>query len=168
MISWLKSCFRNPRAAPHVVDGFEECVRLVKKWEGYRRNAYQCPSKKWTVGYGATEVDGRAVKPTDSLTKDEAERVLRVDLRRRWLTIESMLPGATQAQMAGWVSLAFNAGLSAVVHSKAISYWQHGYRDMCWEEFGGERGFVKSDGIPLDGLKARRREEWFLMTGEVR
>ena len=44
----------------------KEGLDLIKKHEGYRDNAYLCPAKVWTIGYGNTFYEsGRKVKEGD-------------------------------------------------------------------------------------------------------
>ena len=49
---------------------------FVKKWEGLRLKAYRCPGGILTVGYGHT----KGVKPGQTITRQEAERLIRDDL----------------------------------------------------------------------------------------
>ena len=52
-------------------------INLIKEFEGCRLKAYKCPAGVWTIGYGHTS----NVKPNQSITREEAERLLREDLR---------------------------------------------------------------------------------------
>ena len=41
----------------------KNCIDLIKKFEGYRDEAYLCPAKVATIGFGATTwADGKKVK----------------------------------------------------------------------------------------------------------
>ena len=48
-------------------------AEIIKKWESFRSNAYQCQAGKWTVGYGTT---GSWVKKGVSVTEERAEELL--------------------------------------------------------------------------------------------
>lgn len=50
---------------------------LIKEFEGFRGEAYLCPAKLPTIGYGATfYMDGSKVKLGDKITKEDAEILL--------------------------------------------------------------------------------------------
>ena len=45
----------------------QNCIDLIKKWEGCKLTAYKCPAGVWTIGIGTTRYpDGRPVKPIAS------------------------------------------------------------------------------------------------------
>lgn len=47
--------------------------KLLAECEGLRLEAYQCPAKKWTIGFGNTFYeDGTPVKKGDKITKERA------------------------------------------------------------------------------------------------
>ena len=164
---WLRNMFR-PRPVTRFTEdeAREEAVKFIAAHEGYRGTAYQCPAKRWTVGFGMTRIYGRAVREGDRVDRAEAMELLRTDVSRRWVTMRGLLPSATPDQLIGWVSLAFNAGTGDVAGSRALRYFKKGDMASCWAEFGGERGWTKVDGIPLEGLKKRRREEWAYIAPE--
>lgn len=170
MISWLKSCFR-PRPVARFDDddqAFEALLQFVMNHEGFRPVAYLCPSKVWTVGYGTTRIEGRAVKQGDRITREEAELIVREDLALRWRTMKKLVKRATPDVLFGWTSCAYNVGTAEVASSKALVAWNDGDLKRAWDEFGGSRGWVKSRGIPLTGLRDRRREEWGYIVGRPR
>ena len=52
-------------------------INLIKKFEGFESKAYKCSAGVWTIGYGATYyMDGTPVKEGDTITKEEAEKLL--------------------------------------------------------------------------------------------
>ena len=54
----------------------QDCVELVKHFEGFEDTAYLCPANVWTIGYGRT----RNVKEGDRITEPQAERDLLEEL----------------------------------------------------------------------------------------
>ena len=54
----------------------QECVDLVKFFEGFEAKAYLCPANVWTIGYGRT----KNVKEGDVVNKRQAERDLLEEL----------------------------------------------------------------------------------------
>ena len=54
----------------------QNCVELIKHFEGFEDTAYLCPANVWTIGYGRT----RNVKEGDRITEAQAERDLLEEL----------------------------------------------------------------------------------------
>ena len=54
----------------------QDCVDLVKFFEGFEGKAYLCPANVWTIGYGRT----KNVQEGDRITKVQAERDLLEEL----------------------------------------------------------------------------------------
>lgn len=53
-------------------------IKLIKSFEGCQLEAYLCPAKVWTIGYGHTE----GVKEGQTITQEAAEAFLLSDLRK--------------------------------------------------------------------------------------
>ena len=51
-------------------------LELIRSEEGFVPNAYQDSTGTWTIGYGTTTIDGRPVKPTDKITRQQADEIL--------------------------------------------------------------------------------------------
>jgi lysozyme len=58
----------------------ERGLALIKKHEGLRLDAYRCPAKAWTIGYGSTGPQVRAGLRIDAA---QVEALLREDAARR-------------------------------------------------------------------------------------
>ena len=54
-------------------------LAIIKRAEGLRLEAYLCPAKVWTVGYGST---GPHVKKGMVITPGEADRLLAADVAK--------------------------------------------------------------------------------------
>ena len=54
----------------------QDCIDLVKFFEGFEAKAYLCPASVWTIGYGRT----RNVKEGDVVNEKQAERDLLEEL----------------------------------------------------------------------------------------
>ncbi len=88
-------------------------LELIKSFEGCRLEAYLCPAKVWTIGYGHTgKVGGKAIKAGMKITQEKAEELLKQDLK----SIESAVIKAkkgfvpNQNQFDALVSFAYNVG----------------------------------------------------------
>lgn len=110
---------------------------FVKKWEGLRLNTYRCPGGVLTIGHGHT----KGVKPGQTITRQEAEQLLRDDLVEH---AEDLAPYVTckltEGQYIALLDLAFNLGVSAVAKSKTLGYLNEGKFDLAKEGF---RSFAK-------------------------
>ena len=84
-------------------DGLE----LIKQFEGCKLKAYVCPAGVLTIGYGST---GPHVKAGMTITQDQADELLRSDLRRFEDYVDQHCKPATDNQFAALVSFCFNVG----------------------------------------------------------
>ena len=82
-------------------------IELIKRHEGLRLNAYKCTSGKLTIGYGHT----KGVKIGQTITKEEAERLLREDLIVAENEINRHNLNLNQNQFDALVSFVFNVGI---------------------------------------------------------
>ena len=86
-------------------------IDKLKEFEGYSPVAYKCPAGAWTVGYGHTD----GVRRGDKVTCEEAELLLRRDLRAVEAHVEALFPqGIRQCRFDALVSFAYNVGCAAL------------------------------------------------------
>lgn len=86
----------------------EECLDLIKHFEGVQLKAYKCPASIWTIGYGHTA----GVQPGDIITAEEADYLLRQDIAKsEWGVIQNVSVQITQNQFDALVSFVFNLGV---------------------------------------------------------
>lgn len=86
-------------------------VDLVKRFEGYKSEAYLCPAGVWTIGYGHT----LAVRPGQLCTDRQASLWLTEDLTRAAKAIErkigpAVIADLTDNQWGALLSFVFNLG----------------------------------------------------------
>lgn len=141
----------------------ERGLRLVKEFEGLRLEAYRCPAKILTIGYGST---GPHVKEGMVITEAEAEELLRKDLARFEAGVNVMTHGfpTTDDQFSAFVSLAYNIGLGAFAGSTALK------RHKLGNHIGAANAILmwnKAKGQILKGLVRRREAERKLYLGEA-
>jgi lysozyme len=141
-------------------------VALIKRWEGLRLEAYRCPAKILTIGYGHTG----DVKEGSVITEAEADELLRKDLARFERGVEAIvgLHPTNQDQFSAFVSFTFNLGLHALLKSTLLK--RHKARDYQaaadqFREWNKAR--VNGQLVPLAGLTARREAERKLYLGEA-
>ena len=128
-------------------------VDLIKEFEGLELTAYYCPAGVLTIGYGHI-LD---VEEGQTITEDEAEVLLRSDLKKFERCVNSYLAvTVTQSQFDALVSFAFNLGCDALRKSTLLRMLNEG------DDIGASQQFVrwnKANGKQLAGLTRRREAE---------
>lgn len=137
-------------------------VELIKKYEGFRAQAYKCPAGLWTVGYGTTVYpDGTPVKKGDAVTKAKAEAYLVDYLNKKvrpYLKGLKLKPG----QQAAIESIVYNVG-SGFFRSKCFA----AIKEKDWGTVYNNWDWIKAGGKVLPGLIKRRAEELALFFKEI-
>ena len=92
-------------------------IELIKRYEGFRAEAYLCPAGIWTIGYGHTA----DVHEGDSIDGDTAEDFLREDLTSAEGAVEKYVKvPLKQGQFAALVSFTFNLGAGNLYNSTLL------------------------------------------------
>ncbi len=100
---------------PRVVD--DNCLDLVRRFEGLRTEAYRCPAGLWTIGYGHTG----DVQPGQRITARRAEQLLRDDLAACAAQVEELVRvPLLDGQFGALVSFVFNAGAGSLRSSTLL------------------------------------------------
>jgi lysozyme len=140
-------------------------IDLIKKHEGFSEKAYLCPAKVWTIGYGSTFYQsGQRVNPTDKITKEQAEILLRQVLEKFEKEVDVITrDDLKQGQFDALVSFAYNVGVNALKNSTLLKK-VNGYADdfAIALQF---RKWVNAGGRKLQGLVNRREDEIRLWRG---
>ena len=127
--------------------------KLIKKHEGCRLKAYKCPRGVWTIGYGHTN----NVRPDDVITQDEAEELLKRDLKVHEDNVKRVVKIAlTQNQFDALVSFEYNVGYGAFANSTLLKLLNAGNYNGASKQF--ERWVYAGDRV-LEGLVKRRKAE---------
>lgn len=126
---------------------------LIKRWEGCELKAYICPAGILTIGYGST---GPHVKPGMTITADQAEELLRSDLRRFEDFVDSHAGICTDNQFGALTSFAFNVGNGALEESTLLRLHRAGKYAQAQLQF---HKWVHAGGKKLQGLIKRRADE---------
>lgn len=126
---------------------------LIKEAEGLRLEAYLCPAKVPTIGWGHT----KGVKLGQHITREQAEQLLEQDLKPAERLLNTMGIQFRQGQFDALASWIFNLGTGRFVGSTLCKRIQEGAADEAVA-----REIVKwiySGGRPLSGLMVRRVRE---------
>lgn len=132
-----------------------EGLELIKVFEGCELKAYRDAVGVLTIGYGST---GGHVKAGMTITRVEAEQLLREDLQRFEVGVDQRLGDTevTDNQFSAMVSLAFNIGLANFGGSSVLR------RILADNVQGAADAFLmwnKAGGKELKGLTRRRAAE---------
>lgn len=131
--------------------------RLIKTFEGYRSEAYLCPSGIPTIGYGHTS----GVVMGDTCTRQEAEKFLIEDLRHAENVVNAQNLDLNQHQFDALVSFVYNVGSGNFQGSTLLKILKQDAR--AYDTLEAEwKKWKYSNKTELEGLVRRRAAEWIL------
>ena len=135
-------------------------VDLIKKFEGFRSNAYPDPGthgKPYTIGYGTTVYpNGTPVKKGDTITKAKAEAYL-IDYLNKNVRPKLVGLRLKPGQQAAIESIVYNVG-TGFFRSNCFA----GIKEKDWGKVYNNWDWIKGGGKVLPGLIKRRSEELYL------
>lgn len=132
-------------------------LELIKRFEGYRRQAARLPDGRWTIGFGHTQTARQGAEVSES----DAEALLIYDLMKVTAAVEdAVFAPLTQNQFDALSAFAFNVGIEGFRGSDLLRRVNEGEPLRAasafdvWRkaEFEGER-------IVVDALVRRRAAE---------
>lgn len=132
----------------------DELLAAIKQFEGLRLQAYKCPGKVWTIGYGHTQ----GVRPNQHITEAQAESLLKADLLpvTSFINLNGNL-AQTQGQFDALCSFIFNIGKRAFLKS---TLRQKILQQAPAAEIQGEfLRWIYAKGKAMPGLIKRRKWE---------
>lgn len=139
----------------------QNCLKIIKFYEGFRTRAYKCPRGIPTIGYGSTRWFNRpgqpAVKLGETITEADASVLLEytvmvfADEISRYINVP-----INQNQFDALVSFVYNVGTENFRKSILLKLLNAGDYEGCAKQFDR---WNRSGGIVLEGLKNRRRAE---------
>lgn len=128
-------------------------LALIKEFEGLRLEAYLCPARIWTIGYGHTH----GVKKGQKITKEKAEEYLKEDLKYFEDGVQKLIKVAIPPNaFSAIVSFAFNLGCQALADSTLLKLLNNKEFSKAANQF---LRWNKVDGEELEGLARRRKAE---------
>ena len=131
----------------------QECIDLVKFFEGFEPKAYLCPANVWTIGYGRT----KNVKEGDELTELQAERDLLEELEEFGHQVSSTVRvSLEQSQFDALTSWTYNLGVGNLQSSTLLKKLNSGDKNSVPSEM---LRWNKAAGKVLAGLTRRREAE---------
>jgi lysozyme len=138
-----------------------ETLEHVKRWEGFRADAYPDPGsrdgKPVTIGYGQTRRNGRAIQMGETITEAEAAIWLRQELARVAAVVESLVKvSLTDNQFGALCSFTYNVGDTAFETSTLLKKLNAGDYEAVPIQMAR---WVNNDGKKMQGLVNRRAAE---------
>ncbi len=138
----------------------DEAKEMMREHEGFREEAYLCPSSVWTIGFGNTFYEnGQPVRQGHKIDKYRAERLFSYYVDDFSKKIVRLLAGKTlnENQFSALVSFTYNVGIGAFEKStlrrKVISNPDD---PLIKAEFSR---WTRGGGKVLNGLVRRRQDE---------
>lgn len=141
-----------------VVSSSQDAIELIKTYEGFEPEVYNCPAGLPTIGYGHQLLDGENFT---TISEDEAVELLNKDLESTEQSIfKLVLVELTQGQCDALCSLIYNWGSGNFAGSKGLQYLNDcKYDKAAHEFFSKENGVVFINGEFSNGLYNRRCAE---------
>ncbi len=138
-------------------------LELIRSFEKFEPKAYLCPAGKWTIGYGHVIRQSEPQLRTKTLTRGEAEQLLRADCHTAEIYLSAVLPDWVRPHhFDALVSFCFNCGIKAFDGSTLRVKLKAGDRLAAQAEFGK---WVFAKGRRLRGLGVRRACEALMFAG---
>jgi len=154
-------------AAPtQMRDVSDECIALVKEFEGLFLKAYDDGGGVWTIGWGHTGLkhnDG-SVFPGRTITEAKAVELLRYDMQESIKGVLALVKvDLEQHEFDALVSFQFNTGALAI--SSLLKHLNAGDKQSAANEFSRWVYDREQSPHPLRGLIRRRASERNLFLG---
>jgi lysozyme len=144
----------------------EKAYELIKHFEGCKLKAYKCSAGVWTIGFGNTFYEnGLRVKEGDIITKQRAEELLKLIVKKFELSVDRLLKvDVKQHEFDALVSFCYNVGIGNLEKSTLLLKINKGQSGASLEFLK----WTKAKGVVLKGLERRRTAEKILFeTGIV-
>lgn len=94
----------------------QNCINIIKMFEGYKAKAYLCPASVVTIGFGSTMYqDGRKIKLGDTINEDQGNQLLMWELKNKSISLQGL--NLNQNQFDACLSFVFNLGIGAFAKS---------------------------------------------------
>jgi len=135
-------------------------IELIKKFEGFRARAYQCPAGYKTIGYGHLIANDTNLEQIDD---SKAEELLYQDIDKAEKSVlRNIIVELTQGQFDALISFTFNLGGGALQRSSLRQKINRREYEAAPKEL---MRWVYTNGIKLPGLVKRRQAEVAIYLG---
>lgn len=138
----------------------QDAISLMHRYEGLRLEAYLCPARVWTIGYGNTFYEnGTKVRKGDKITRERANELFNNIVENNFAKpLKAMIKTKiSNNQFSALVSFAYNVGIGNIRRSTLLKLVNANPKNpairaqfMRWNRGGGR---------VLIGLTRRREAE---------
>jgi lysozyme len=157
MSNWFSKYLGVPKSMDNELETNEEGLQIIKDSEGFRPMAYICPAGKITIGFGSRRVRGKAVQMGDTITENEANEQLKIDVKKFEHGIISLVKvQLSQNQLSALVCFTYNIGVGAFAKSTLLKLLNQGNYVAAADQL---LRWNKAGGRELLGLTIRRQKE---------
>lgn len=138
----------------------EKGIALIKLYEGFRAQPYQCQAKVWTIGYGHTK---DVTSSTPSITKQEADELFTLDIRKYETSVVRLVGVVLeQHEFDALASFIYNCGGAKFQRSLMRQKLNRGDRAGAANQF---LRWTRAGGVVSRGLLKRRKAEREMFLG---
>jgi lysozyme len=138
----------------------QNCINLIKLFEGYKPKAYLCPAGVVTIGFGSTMyTDGRKIKLGDTINEQQGNELLMWELKNKSIALHSL--NLNQNQIDSCLSFIYNLGIGAFAKSTLKKKILLNPKDASIKDefMKWNKARVGGELIVLKGLTRRRNAE---------
>ncbi|MBD2386897.1 glycoside hydrolase family protein [Cylindrospermum sp. FACHB-282] len=141
----------------------QNCLELIKKWEGLFLNAYLDPVNIPTIGYGTIQYpNGKKVRLGDQITEQQAKAYLKDECDQKAEEVSKLVSGISlnQNQFDALVSFCYNLGTGALAESTLLKKLKANDFVGAASEFERwNKAIVNGEKVVFAGLTNRRKDE---------
>lgn len=145
---------------PKITQISDDCIDLLKSFEGFFSKPYLCPANVPTIGYGTILYPNGKKVTLQDLPIDEKKAVefMRFELNQKAKEVDAMTTDAVnQHQFDALVSFAYNCGSGALKGSTLLKRVNANPSDLTIVD--AFLMWTKAEGKTLNGLVRRRKAE---------
>lgn len=148
----------------------DNCVALIKRFEGLKLEAYQDVKGIWTIGYGTTRINNSPVVEGMVILKSEAEKYLLADLNTQFVPVVQRNVRAliTQSMFDALCCFTYNVGPTAFAKSTLLKDLNvTKYLDAAAGFLQWDKATINGVSVSVAGLTKRRiaEKDLFLTQG---
>jgi len=148
------------------LNGHSEAMKLICEFEGFRDTAYPDPAtgaEPWTIGYGFTRLNGRAITPGQRMTRAEADQALASMVVACSAHLSSTIPywkEMSGKQQSSLISFAWNLGQDFYGNESDFQTISRCLREKDWNKVPDALLLYSMPGTAVhQGLLRRRHAE---------
>lgn len=98
-----------------------KAIELIKQFEGYRATAYKDSAGVWTIGWGTIRMDGKSIKPGQTIDETTAEKYLMEEINSAAASVEKLVKvPINEGQKAALISFVYNTGAGTLTKSTLL------------------------------------------------